>query len=150
MSYTLTVNIEIGGTRHTGSNGETTPSTAGHAWMSLKNNDTNETVNYGYTPVNSPTVYGDGKVIHFRKDAIQGAWDTIIVAPFKFGMSLGNLSRLTGVFDKQGNSDKSMNDVVRTALDKNDINFVAKRGYVKNIKIASNLDNFRSFKESHL
>jgi len=45
MSYTLTVNIEIGGTRHTGSNGETTPSTAGHAWMSLKNNDTNETVN---------------------------------------------------------------------------------------------------------
>lgn len=50
MSYTLTVNVEIGGTRHTGSNGETTPSTAGHAWMSLKNNDTNETVNYGYTP----------------------------------------------------------------------------------------------------
>lgn len=33
-----------------------------------------------------------------------------------------------------GNSDKSMNDVVRTALDKNDINFVAKREYVKNIK----------------
>lgn len=65
-------------------------------------------------------------------------------------MSLGNLSRLTGVFDNQGNSDKSMNDVVKTALDKNDINFVAKREYVKNIKIASNLDNFRSFKESHL
>lgn len=70
MSYTLTVNIEIGGTRHTGSNGETTPFTAGRVWMSLKNNDTNETVNYGYTPVKSPTVYGDGKVIHFRKDAI--------------------------------------------------------------------------------
>lgn len=56
MSYTLTVNVEIGGTRHTGSNGEITPSTAGHVWMSLKNNDTNETVNYGYTPVNSSTV----------------------------------------------------------------------------------------------
>ena len=56
MSYTLTVNVEIGGTGHTGSNGETTPSAAGHAWMSLKNNDTNETVNYGYTPVKSPTV----------------------------------------------------------------------------------------------
>lgn len=150
MSYTLTVHIEARGTRHTGSNSKTTPSAAGHVWMSLKNNDTNETVNYGYTPVNSPTAYGDGKVIHFGKDAIQGAWDTIIVAPFKFGMSLGNLSRLTGVFDKQGNSDKSMNDVVRTALDKNDINFMAKREYVKNIKIASNLDNFRSFKESHL
>ena len=38
MSYTLTVNIEIGGTRHTGSNGETTPFTAGRVWMSLKNN----------------------------------------------------------------------------------------------------------------
>lgn len=69
-----------------------------------------------------------------QKDAIQSAWDTIIVVPFKFGMSLGNLSRLTGVFDKQENSDKSMNDVVRTALDKNDINFAAKREYVKNIK----------------
>lgn len=90
------------------------------------------------------------EAIKFSKDVIRGAWDTIIVAPFKFGMSLGNLSRLTGVFDKQGNSDKSMNDVVRTAFDKNDINFVAKREYVKNIKIASNLDNFRSFKKSHL
>ena len=120
MSYTLTVHIEARGTRHTGSNGKTTPSAAGRVWMSLKNNDTNETVNYGYTPVKSPTVYGDGKVIHNDDVAYQG------------------------------NSDKSMNDVVRTALDKNDINFVTKREYVKNIKIASNLDNFRSFKENHL
>lgn len=52
------------------------------------------------------------EAIKFSKDVIRGAWDTIIVALFKFGMSLGNLSRLTGVFDKQGNPDKSMNDVV--------------------------------------
>ena len=53
------------------------------------------------------------------------------VVPFKFGMSLGNLSRLTGVFDKQENSDKSMNDVVRTALDKNDINLWLKESMLK-------------------
>ena len=40
--------------------------------MSLKNNDTNETVNYGYTPVNSPTAYGDGKVIHNDDVAYHG------------------------------------------------------------------------------
>lgn len=72
MSYTLTVHIEARGTRHTGSNGKTTPSAAGHVWMSLKNNDTNETVNYGYTPVNSPTVYGDGKVVHNDDVAYHG------------------------------------------------------------------------------
>ena len=37
MSYTLTVHIEVRGTRHTDSNGKTTPSTAAHVWMSLKN-----------------------------------------------------------------------------------------------------------------
>lgn len=36
------------------------------------------------------------ETLKFGKDAIQGAWDTIIVAPFKFGMFLGNLSGLAG------------------------------------------------------
>ncbi|MSN97126.1 calcium-binding protein, partial [Campylobacter sp. FMV-PI01] len=34
--------------------------------------------------------------VKFGKDVIQGAWDTVIVAPFKFGMFLGNLSGLAG------------------------------------------------------
>ena len=35
-------------------------------------------------------------VIAFGKDVIQGAFDTLIVAPFEFGMFLGNLSGLAG------------------------------------------------------
>lgn len=34
------------------------------------------------------------RAVNFGRDFIQGAWDTIIVAPFKFGMFLGNLSGL--------------------------------------------------------
>lgn len=40
MSYTLTVNVEIGGTGHTGSNGETTPSAARARCMGYHNSST--------------------------------------------------------------------------------------------------------------
>ncbi|WP_267523106.1 calcium-binding protein [Campylobacter sp. MG1] len=36
------------------------------------------------------------RAVKFGRDFIQGAWDTIIVAPFKFGMFLGNLSGFAG------------------------------------------------------
>ncbi len=32
------------------------------------------------------------KAIKFSKDVIRGVWDTIIVAPFKFGMFLDELA----------------------------------------------------------
>lgn len=76
MSYTMKVNIEEAGTSYTYQQdigdyqkGFTKESLAGHIWMSLTNNDTGETINYGYTLGNDrkfifSTGFGDGKVIH--------------------------------------------------------------------------------------
>lgn len=36
------------------------------------------------------------ETVKFGKDVIHGAWDTITVAPFKFGMFLENWSGLAG------------------------------------------------------